>query len=144
LIRRNIYRNGRSLKSPSPEIRRKAALWLDFEQMTESGEFFSYGIGARTYGSIWPDRRPQPEMWQIKKSGQPVTARLISAESGEVEITNRYLFTNLDQLKGVWELQADNEIIEKGNLNSPITPQKSGIVRFLPQTCTGKEQNTVC
>jgi beta-galactosidase len=119
-----------SLKSPSPEIRRKAALWLDFEQMNESGEFFSYGIGARTYGSIWPDRRPQPEMWQIKKSGQPVTARLISAERGEVEITNRYLFTNLDQLKGVWELQADNEIIEKGDLNSPIAPQKSGIVRI--------------
>ncbi len=119
-----------SLKSPSPEIRRKAALWLDFEQMTESGEFFSYGIGARTYGSIWPDRRPQPEMWQIKKSGQPVTARLISAERGEVEITNRYLFTNLDQLKGVWVLQADNEVIEKGDLNSPIAPQKSGIVRI--------------
>ncbi len=81
-----------ALRSPSPEIRKKAALWLDFEEMTENGEFFSYGIGARTYGSIWPDRRPQPEMWQIKKSGQPVNARLISAEKGEVEIIKQVSF----------------------------------------------------
>ena len=96
------------------DLKKQAALWLDFEEMTESGEFFSYGIGARTYGAIWPDRRPQPEMWQIKKSAQPVTVRLISAEKGEIEITNRYLFTNLDRLQTVWMLQGDGEIIDKG------------------------------
>ena len=82
-----------------PDLKKQAALWLDFEEMTTGGEFFSYGIGARTYGAIWPDRRPQPEMWQIKKSAQPVTAKLISDERGEVEITNRYLFTNLKDLE---------------------------------------------
>jgi len=112
-----------SLSNPSAEIKNQAALWLDFEEITDKGEFYSYGIGARTYGSIWPDRRPQPEMWQIKKSGQPVLVRLISAEKGEVEITNRYLFTNLDELQTEWMLQADGEIIEKGNLNVDLKPQ---------------------
>lgn len=51
----------------------EAALWLDFEQETENGTFYSYGIGARTYGSIWPDRSVQPEMWQMKKTGQPLS-----------------------------------------------------------------------
>ncbi len=68
------------LKDPSADLKKQSALWLDFEEIKEDGEFFSYGIGARTYGSIWPDRRPQPEMWQIKKSAQPVNVKLLSAE----------------------------------------------------------------
>jgi beta-galactosidase len=112
-----------SLSNPSAEIKTHAALWLDFEEITGKGEFYSYGIGARTYGSIWPDRHPQPEMWQIKKSGQPVSVKLVSAEKGEAEITNRYLFTNLDELQTEWMLQADGEIIEKGNLNVDLKPQ---------------------
>jgi len=120
------YVDERSLKSPSVDLKKEAALWLDFEEMTTKGEFFSYGIGARTYGAIWPDRRPQPEMRQIKKSGQPVTVKLLSDEKGIVKITNRYLFTNLDELKTIWMLCADNEVIEKGELVPDIAPQESG------------------
>jgi beta-galactosidase len=116
------------LKNPSAELKRQAALWLDFEEMTENGEFFSYGIGARTYGAIWPDRRPQPEMWQIKKSAQPVNVRLVSADKGEIEITNRYLFTNLERLQTLWKLQCDGEIIDKGLLEFNLEPQTKRVV----------------
>ncbi len=114
-----------ALKTPSSEIKRKAALWLDFEIMQEKGEFYSYGIGGRTYGSIWPDRRPQPEMWQIKKSAQPVQAKLVSLEDKVFELTNRFLFTNLKELQCVWILTADNEIVESGELTADILPQRS-------------------
>ncbi|MDP3002300.1 MAG: DUF4981 domain-containing protein, partial [Bacteroidales bacterium] len=117
-----------SLQNPTNELKKQAALWLDFEEITEGGEFYSYGIGARTYGAIWPDRRPQPEMWQIKKSAQPVTAKLISADKGEVEITNRYLFTNLNALQTEWILQGDGEVISKGVLPVNLEPQKKIIV----------------
>lgn len=116
------------LRNPNPDLKRQAALWLDFEEMTEAGEFFSYGIGARTYGSIWPDRRPQPEMWQIKKSAQPVSVKLLSAEKGEVEITNRYLFTNLNRLQAVWMLRGDGEILGKGNLDISLDPLEKRVV----------------
>ncbi|MCX6320714.1 MAG: DUF4981 domain-containing protein [Bacteroidia bacterium] len=116
------------LKNPTDDLKKQAALWLDFEEITEGGEFYSYGIGARTYGAIWPDRRPQPEMWQIKKSAQPVTAKLISAEKGEVEITNRYLFTNLNALQTEWILQGDGEVISKGVLPVNLEPQKKAVV----------------
>ena len=119
-----------ALKNPAEEVRREASLWLDFEDIMEGGEFFSYGIGARTYGTIWPDRRPQPEMWQIKKSGQPVKARLISSEKGEVEITNRYLFTNLSDLDAVWELCADDLVVQKGTMEINLEPQKQNVVRI--------------
>ena len=117
-----------SLQNPSNELKKEAALWLDFEEISEGGEFYSYGIGARTYGAIWPDRRPQPEMWQIKKSAQPVTAKLISAEKGEVELTNRYLFTNLSELETVWVLQDDGEVLDRGVLLVDLEPQKRAIV----------------
>jgi len=114
-----------SLKSPTAELKKNASLWLDFEEMTEDGEFFSYGIGGRTYGSIWPDRRPHPEMWQIKKSGQPVNARLLSADDGEVVIENRYLFTNLNKLSGRWILTQNGKSIQSGELDHDLAPQRS-------------------
>ncbi len=134
--------NAELLKSPSEGLKKEAALWLDFEEITTGGEYFSYGIGARTYGAIWPDRRPQPEMWQIKKSGQPVSVRLVSEEKQEVEIFNRYLFTNLDELQTVWMLKADNEIIQNGVLVASIPPGESGIMKIpfsKPEIAQGAE-----
>jgi beta-galactosidase len=122
------YVSSDMLINSTDQIKKQAALWLDFEKIIEGGEFFSYGIGARTYGAIWPDRRPQPEMWQIKKSAQSVNVRLISAEKGEVEISNRYLFTNLDRLNTVWKLQGDGEIVEKGTLELNLGPQEKKVV----------------
>lgn len=116
------------LESPSVDLKKRAALWLDFESISSGGEFFSYGIGARTYGSIWPDRRPQPEMWQIKKSAQPVVAKLVSPEDRNVEVVNRYLFTNLKYLQTLWMIKADNEVIEKGEMVIDLGPQKKSVV----------------
>jgi beta-galactosidase len=119
-----------SLMGPSDELKRKAALWLDFEESSETGEFFSNGIGARTYGSIWPDRRPQPEMWQIKKSAQPVSVKLLDAEEGLVEITNRFLFTGLNTLETFWSLEADGEVISSGQLSADLMPSGKSIFRI--------------
>jgi beta-galactosidase len=126
IFTRNV--SSESLVNPSDELKRDAALWLDFEEIKEDGSFYSYGIGARTYGAIWPDRHPQPEMWQIRKSAQPVTVKLISAERGEVEIFNRYLFTNLSDLETRWTLQADGDILGSGVLPVDIESGKSKVV----------------
>ena len=134
------------LSNPSDELKKQAALWLDFEEMTEQGEFFSIGIGARTYGSIWPDRRPQPEMWQIKKSGQPVTAKLTNAEEGLVEISNHYLFTNLRDLQTLWMLTADGDTIERGTLSPEINPGERAVVKIpfkMPEVQIGADYRLV-
>ncbi len=107
----------RLLSDDSQLMKNSSRLWLDFESENITGEYFSMGIGARTYGMVWPDRTPQPELWQVKKSAQPVHAEWKNANKGIVEITNRYPFTNLNELKGTWQLEADNTIIEEGNLD---------------------------
>jgi len=122
--------SGRLLEEPTEGIKKQAALWLDFEEEKQGDEYFSYGIGARTYGSIWPDRRPQPEMWQIKKSAQPVHSELVSPEKGLVEITNRYLFTNLNELDGRWAIQENGKIIQLGKLDKDLEPGHKTLVEI--------------
>ncbi len=110
------------LMNPSPQLKESARLWLEFDEVKEKGTFYSMGIGGRTYGLIWPDRTPQPELYQVKKSSQPVHAELVNSSDGIVEITNRYAFTNLDELKTSWQLQADGEILQRGDLNYSLAP----------------------
>lgn len=103
-------------------LKEKSLLWLDFETEIVDGEFYSMGIGGRTYGTIWPDRTIQPEMWQIKKSAQPMKAEWFDVEKGIIILTNRFHFTNLNELDGYWKLLADNQIIEKGVISPDIKP----------------------
>ena len=101
---------------------REAVLWLNFEKEQVNGTFFSYGIGARTYGSIWPDRQPQPEMWQMKKTVQPLSYRWVNAGNGLVEIWNRNHFLNANHYATHWYIEADGNILQQGELNLDIQP----------------------
>jgi beta-galactosidase len=119
-----------------------AVLWLDFEKESDQGTFFSYGIGARTYGSIWPDRKIQPEMWQMKKSAQPVSVSLIDAENGWVEVWNRNHFIDASGYKTRWYMETDGEILEEGEINlqvPPLTKKRIQIPYRKPEIIPGKE-----
>ena len=109
-------------ENPSEQLKTDASLWLDFEEVTDKGSFFSYGVSSRTYGSIWPDRTPQPEMWQIKKSGQPVTMKLVDVTTGLVEIENHYSFTSLEEFDAGWLLQANGKNIQQGKITLSTPP----------------------
>lgn len=95
-------------------------LWLDFELEEEHGSYWTTGIPGRTYGLVWPDRSIQPELWQLKKSPQPVHMELLQ-EAGEdqaplIHITNRYHFRNLKELRCQWLILEDGLAIARGDL----------------------------
>ncbi len=108
----------------------QAALWLDFETETTLGSFFSYGIGARTYGSIWPDRTVQPEMWQMKKSVQPISISWLDAENGWVEVWNRNHFLNSSYYRTKWFLEADGTVLDEGELDLRVAPLSKAKVQI--------------
>ncbi|NJK86769.1 MAG: hypothetical protein HC906_13150 [Bacteroidales bacterium] len=112
------------LQSPSPDLIKQAVLWLELDEIKDNGDYFSMGIGGRTYGLIWPDRIAQPELWQVKKAAQPVKVSWIDAESGTVEIWNRHHYTNLSELDGRWQLLADDSVIQEGKLTIELPPLK--------------------
>lgn len=115
------------LSQPDQRLQKEAVLWLDFDTVEEMKDNY-YALGhtdARSYGLIWPDRTPQPELWQLKKSAQPVVAKMIDADKALVEITNRHRFLNLNKFVTVWQLLADDKILQQGNLDLSVDPMKT-------------------
>lgn len=120
----------------------EALLYLTFDGAGDEGKFFTFGVSTRTYGSIWPDRTVQPEMIQMKYTTQPISFRLIDAETGEAELTNRNYFTDLSKYAMSWKLEADGDVLEQGDLNVNVGPQQKQIVRIpyhKPTLAAGKE-----
>ena len=93
---------------------------LRFEETRNEGWFFGTGLGGRTYGIVWPDRTIQPEIHQIKRSAQPVLMEAVDVEKGIFRITNRYNFTNLNELTLEWSLAANgNQFIRQQSITGP-------------------------
>ncbi|MEN8228200.1 MAG: glycoside hydrolase family 2 TIM barrel-domain containing protein [Bacteroidota bacterium] len=113
------------LTEDSDEMKPGSLLWLNFETEREEGSYYSIGIPGRTYGLIWPDRSIQPELWQLKKSPQPVAFRVKNLEAGEIEVINRYHFRNLKELEFTWELTANGKIEQQGTLDLELPAGKN-------------------
>jgi beta-galactosidase len=111
----------RLLEDP-PSLQSEALLWLDFEEVMENGSYYSIGIPGRTYGMVWPDRSIQPELWQLKKTPQPVLVEAGDIGSGRFSILNRHHFKNLSELDAGWSVRADGRIIQEGKLDLDIRP----------------------
>ena len=103
----------------------------DFGDEPNDGNFCINGI-------VWPDRTPQPAMWECKKVLQPVEAKEVDLFRGVIEIINRFDFTRLDDIVEItWEIKADGEILQKGHIPTPpLMPHRSTIIgiplRMLP------------
>ncbi len=125
-----IYDRAVDVKELMEDRAAGAVLRLDFESIETRGEFFSLGIGGRSYGLIWPDRRVQPELYELKKVPQPVTFEWKDGRKGEVRITNHFSFTNLKEFAFMWKLQADDKTLRMGGMPLDIPPLKSKVVRI--------------
>jgi beta-galactosidase len=122
-------------------LRGRAALWLDFESAETRGEHWSLGIGGRSYGVVWPDRTPQPELWQLKKSAQPVGIEAVDVASGRLRLVNHHHFTNLSQLQARWRLSADGATVQEGPFDVSLAPGEAEEVR-VPFTAPRPEPGT--
>ncbi len=82
-------------------------------------------------GVVFADRTIQPELLEVKKAQQYIGFKLGSAANAEVEIRNKYNFTNLDQFKGEWELLRNGEPVKSGAIeNLALAPDAKETVRL--------------
>lgn len=122
---------------PLAELKTKtqeAMLALDFEQDEKGEDFYAIGLGGRTYGVIWPNREVQPEIHQIKKSGQPIGFTMLEDKEGSIKITNYHHFKNLNELNGTWALTSDGEVIQRGELALDVPAQESKEIKIAYQS----------
>lgn len=107
----------------------KSLLWLKFDEIIDGGEeYLTFGISPFCInGMITADRKPQPELWQAKKSTSPIRFYAIDAGKGIFRAVNKYGFTNLNEFDTEWILYRDNKVLNSGKLNLDVPPQKEKI-----------------
>ena len=113
------------LERPASELASQAAVWLEFDTVEPGPEYFTLGIGARDYGLVWPDRRPQAELWQLKKSPQPVLIEAIDVRRGRLRVTNRHGFIDLSELRTSWQVSDDGRVVAEGQMPLALAPGQS-------------------
>ncbi len=104
---------------------KQIVLDLNFDTLKDLGDFFSLGIGARSYGLVWPDRVAQPELQQLKKSPQPISVAHSDSRPNRIRVTNRFGFTNLSEFQTRWTLYRDERKIDSGELEVSLAPGES-------------------
>ena len=107
----------------------------DFGDYPNDGQFVMNGI-------IFADRKPKPQLAEVKKVYQEVAVSKYTPFHKEdimsppvFEIFNKNYFRTLSHLKGVWKLYKNGFEIKKGDFAiDAIPPQKRGIVNigYLP------------
>ncbi|UCC41702.1 MAG: DUF4981 domain-containing protein [Candidatus Aminicenantes bacterium] len=83
-------------------------------------------------GLVFPDRKPHPHIWEVKKVYQPIKVKPIDLERGKIEILNKYDFLNLGIIEMKWNVTADDEKIAEGKLPSLDIPPHISKVIDLP------------
>jgi beta-galactosidase len=104
--------------------------WIDqglVKTATDGEEYWAYGGDFGDHpndgnfninGVVFPDRSPQPGLWEVKKVYQPVGIEAVDARTGKLEVTNRFSFTNLDEYEVTWTLQENGMSLQDGTLDS--------------------------
>jgi len=116
--------------------------WVDQGLLKEENgvRYFAYGgdFGEEIHdgnfninGIIFPDRTPQPAVWECKKVQQPVEAEPVDLSRGLVKIENRFDFLRLDEAVEIrWEVKADGKVLQEGVLAAPaVGPRESATIQ---------------
>ncbi|MCQ2462554.1 MAG: DUF4981 domain-containing protein, partial [Clostridia bacterium] len=83
-------------------------------------------------GLVYPDRKPRPGYYDMKKVYEPFTGSL---ENGVLTLKNRRAFTSLCFLTAEWSISADGETIKSGKADLPeILPGETGEIPLFTES----------
>jgi beta-galactosidase len=119
-----------------------SSLWMDFDNVKEEkytdSEYYAYGGdwgdnpndgNFCANGELLADGTPKPELTEVKHVYQNIKVTPVDLLNGKVEITNKYLFTNLNSFNGSWNLMEDGKVIKKGKISDlNIAPKTSSVI----------------
>ncbi|MFF9095842.1 glycoside hydrolase family 2 TIM barrel-domain containing protein [Streptomyces sp. NPDC014802] len=133
--RARVYARALSAAELSDEDRRPddagVRFWFDAatagvtERTAKDKTFFAYGgdwgdnpnDGAFVAdGIVTADRAHTGKAAEIKRIHQAINAAPAGGDQRRVTLTNEYLFTNVREFDGRWELVADGKVVQKGRL----------------------------
>ena len=68
-------------------------------------------------GIIGADRTPHPQIAEVKKVYQEIKTEAFDLMTGKFRVKNKFLFTDISNFKCKWQLKAEGEVIEFGELD---------------------------
>ncbi len=117
--------------------------WVDHglrQKSPDGQEYFAYGgdFGDQPNdanfvcdGLLFPDRKPSPGLFELKKAIEPLAVKAVDLSSGKLELTNHLDFSSLDHLNITWSIRADGKVIEAGSVPMPsISAGNSGQIHL--------------
>jgi beta-galactosidase len=69
-------------------------------------------------GLVFPDRKPHPGYWEVKKVYQYVKFKMVDQTKISVQVSNHYDFFNLEHTFIQWEIFANGNVVASGKLPS--------------------------
>ncbi|MEM9857807.1 MAG: glycoside hydrolase family 2 TIM barrel-domain containing protein [Bacteroidota bacterium] len=93
-------------------------------------------------GVTFPDRTPQPELFEIKKVFQPVGFELTDTEKYRLKVFNKNYFSDLSAYELTWEIIENGVSVEEGILSELNIPAQQTAYLDVPAQFnkkTGKE-----
>ncbi|MBC8003824.1 MAG: DUF4981 domain-containing protein, partial [Verrucomicrobia bacterium] len=129
--------------------------WVDQGILTKDAQgnkFWAYGgdLGSDTLptdgnfcinGLIFPDRTVKPTLIETGKVYQHIGFKASDLAKGEIEIINKYSFTNLSEFDFTWELVADGKIIKSGKIQDVTLAPKTN-KKFVVDTKVDAQPST--
>lgn len=118
--------------------------WVDqgLRQHTENGvEWYAYGgdfgeeITDSNFcinGLVFPDRTPQPELHEVKKVYQSIKVKPVDLISGIFRITNDYDFIDISLAEIRWNIIANGNVLQQGNLGVKSVPAGTSRIINIP------------
>ncbi|MEG0389792.1 MAG: NPCBM/NEW2 domain-containing protein, partial [Cetobacterium sp.] len=81
-------------------------------------------------GLVFADRTVQPEMVEVKKVFQNIGLKEVDLNSSIISLTNKFMFTNLNDYMGRWEVLEDGKVIQSGNFTIDVTPESTKNIKL--------------
>ena len=96
-------------------------------------------------GIVLPDRRPEPEAFEVQKVYQRIDTTAVDAAAGRLRVKNDYDFRPLDFVEVAWEVAEDGRVLRRGTAAAPsLGPKLEGDLVLplgpLPRPATGAER----
>ena len=120
--------------------------WVDqgIADTTADGRFFwAYGGDLAPEGTpssanfcmnglVTADRKPKPNLYEVKKVYQNIAFRLADYSAGLIELSNNYFFTDLSDFDFKWRLEGNGEQIAEGRIGGLTAEGGTGDVALAP------------
>ena len=104
----------------------------DFGDKPNDGNFCGNGL-------LLADRRVTPKLYEIKRLYQNVDFTAIDAERGQIELKNKYLFTNLNEFTLRWQQFSKDGVFRSGETTVDLEPGEKTVVDLELSRATNSE-----